>query len=356
MFLLLSIIIMWPMLLGVAICYSAVLARQLEGRIFYHYFLAMVIGALAWLSGAYFLAFNGKWSSVFQLVTQSPTTILALLFQLCFCLYAVGMAIGSVIDRCSSRFIVLFVFAWVYLVYVPLAFLIWQPSGYLLQHGAVDFAGGMVVHLSAGVTSYVLAIFFKQETAKSSKIAISRYYLGMLLITFGWFGFNMGPVGQWNHQALEVLLKTFLAIMAGGLVWACCGHSQAKSWSEKSVNMLDGMLIGLVSSTAGVGKLSLVSFLLVIVLSSALSYWGRQFLTKKVAVNDAVDSVAINGLGGFTGSFLTACCLPQHFFGQCLALLLTIGLAFIVSYSLCFLIGQRQSSKNAVVRSLWQKR
>ncbi|MGT2958778.1 hypothetical protein [Streptococcus bovimastitidis] len=145
-------------------------------------------------------------------------------FQLCFFLYAIVMLVGSVMDRLRTGQLILLGVLWMTFVYCPLAYLIWNPEGFLAQLGALDFSGGIVVHLSAGVSSLVLALLVgPSRHLHNDPVEVKWHYLGMLLITLGWFGFNAGPVGELNQQAGQVLINSLLAIIAGGLSWSVAG-------------------------------------------------------------------------------------------------------------------------------------
>lgn len=157
MFLLLCILVMWLMIFGVAKFYFATLNSILLPKIIFQFVLLVLVSSFVWLFFAYGLTFNGSLVSPLFEDKLSLEVVLDILFQLCFCLYALVMLIGSVIDRFPLKALLLTVVLWIFLVYCPLVFLIWAPQGPLAQLGVKDFSGGIVVHLSAGVSSLVLA-------------------------------------------------------------------------------------------------------------------------------------------------------------------------------------------------------
>lgn len=179
MFLLVCILTMWLMIFGLAFSYLAVINHSLWTTIIYRYTLVIVVTCLAWFLGAYFLTFEQRVSTIFSLTANlDKTRISQMLFQLCFCLYAVLMFIGAAIDRIQTKNLLLLVFSWVFLVYCPLAFLIWNKDSFLFQLGVLDFSGGLVVHLAAGLSALVLAKQVKQKPITTEKMMMSFNFWG----------------------------------------------------------------------------------------------------------------------------------------------------------------------------------
>ncbi|EHI70046.1 ammonium transporter [Streptococcus ictaluri] len=332
MFLLICILIMWAMIFGMAFFYIGSLKEALAPRMLYQFTLAIIVATVAWLFGAYFLAFEGHWSSVVTAGHLSLYRILDILFQLCFCLYAVVMFIGSIIDRVKTRSLLLAVFVWVFLVYSPLAYLIWRPEGFLAQMGVEDFSGGIVVHLSAGLSTYVLAYYKGRTDHIHDKLREEWLYLGMILVTLGWFGFNVVPVGQLNDAAGQVLLNTLLAIISGGLAWSLASYFSTKE--ESSLALLNGMIVGLVTSTAGVGYLDALPIVIVTFLASFLTYFLTDAISKKLSVDDVVDPFGMNGIGGLLGSLGVIVFHPHIIGAQLLAIAIASLLSLLVTWAI----------------------
>ncbi|WP_179854181.1 ammonium transporter [Streptococcus agalactiae] len=330
MFLLLCILSMWLMIFGVAFYYFGSLHQSLTSRIIYQFVLTVLITTIAWFMGAYFLGFEGHFKTVFQFQEADGKQIVNCLFQLCFALYAVVMLIGSIIDRVQTKRLLLAVVSWLLLVYTPLAYLIWNSEGVFAKMGVLDFSGGMVVHLSAGLSSYILAHVIGKSEHQHNKIKNDNLFLGMILITFGWFGFNMGPVGEWNSQAIMILLNTIFAIIGGGLAWTLAAKWNGEE--EKTGSLLNGIIVGLVTSTAGVGYLLTWQLLAVTFFASLFTYFVTDYVAKAFAIDDVVSSFGMNGIGGLLGSLGVGLFKLSHMPVQLLALATTILLSIIMTY------------------------
>lgn len=309
--------------------YFGALKVELTAKLIYQFTLSILLTTLIWLLGMYSLTFHGHFSFLFD-SKESLSFMLDALFQLCFCLYAVVMLIGAVIDRVTTKEILMIVALWVIFVYCPLAYLIWNKSGLLSQLGVLDFSGGMVVHLSAGLSTYVLAFLRGKTHHVHNKIRYEWLFLGMILVTFGWFGFNAGPVGQLNQKASQVLINTLIAILSGGFSWGILSYQ--KYQKEDCTALLNGMVVGLVTSTAGVGFANGFQMLIITSVSSSLTYLLTIKLNQLAHIDDVVDSFSMNGLGGLFGSIGICLFYPKAFGVQLLAILLTICLSFIVTF------------------------
>ncbi|WP_124057386.1 ammonium transporter [Vaginisenegalia massiliensis] len=366
------IISMWLMIGAVGLFYVAILPQRKSEAILTRFSLALLVAILVWLGMGNGIACGGTHSIINSLDMTflfSPKlhhlkadTLLNILFQMCFMLYAVVMLIGSVIDRMRLSHLALIVAGWILFVYAPLARWVWHPQGWLNQLGLVDFSGGLVVHLSAGLSAYVLASFLpptldnqtSDETANSSLL-----YLAVFLICFGWFGFNAGPVGQWNRQTAIVLINTFLAIVGGGLGWGLAQTRQKNGNLELSA-LLNGMVCGLVSSTAGIGSVTpLAQFITSFLVSWMVAVILRQWLQSR-KIYDAVDSFGMNGIGGALGSlapaFFAIKDINPHlqvtaswslFLIQLLGIFVTCLLSLVITYLLAIVILRQPKIKEA---------
>lgn len=329
MFLLICIFMMWLMIFGVACFYFGILRKELRPQIISQFTLALLVTMVVWLLGGYFFAFEGRFQTILTIKNLSLDRALSILFQLCFCLYAVVMLIGSIIDRVKTSRLLLAVMVWVLLVYCPLAYLIWNPAGFLFANGVMDFSGGMVVHLSAGVSTYVFAYCLGDSPHLHDQIEIAWLYLGMIFVTLGWFGFNAGPVGSLNDQAGQVLINTLLVIVTGGGVWSLTSYFVDRE--ESTATLLNGMIVGLVISTAGVGYLSPLKMVLLTAIASCITYLLTEYIRRVYPITDVVDSFGMNGIGGFLGSLGLIFFQPSIIRIQLAALLITLALSCSIS-------------------------
>ncbi|MBA2795326.1 ammonium transporter [Streptococcus porcinus] len=337
MFLLICILVMWLMIFGVALIYVSSLSPELSSSIIYRFQLIVLVSSFVWILFAFGLTFKGAFWSPFFSHPLHFNSILNLLFQLCFCLYAIVMLIGSVIDRMSTSLLLKVAILWMLLVYCPLAFLVWNPDGFLASIGVRDFSGGMVVHLSAGLSSLILA----KQAGKTphqhpQEIQVKWQFLGVLLVTFGWFGFNAGPAGDFNQLAVTAILNTFIAIISGGISFSIAEYILERKHTLPV--LLNGTVLGLVTSTAGVGFVSPLQMVFICFFASFGTYALSFFVVKYLDVDDVVDSFAMNGIGGFLGSLGVICFDLSSLLPQLLSLVITILLSVAGTYLIVSLL------------------
>ncbi|MGT2933345.1 ammonium transporter [Streptococcus catagoni] len=330
MFLLLCILFMWLMIFGLCCFYFGALDKKLSSHIIFQFVYSALITSLIWYIGGYGISFKDNLFWSFSPKELSLEEILSFLFQLCFCLYAVQMLIGSIIDRVQTKKLMLTVSLWILFVYCPLAYLIWNPHGFLYELGVKDFSGGMVVHLSAGLSSYLLAYYIGGTPHQHKEERDEWTFIGMIFVTSGWFGFNAGPVGVLNQAAGQVLLNTLLAIISGAIAWTLADYLLYKRKSASK--LLNGMVVGLVTSTSAVGYVNSYQMLILTFLASLLTYLLSLFVARKWPdIDDVVDSFAMNGLGGCLGSLGTGLIFFKELPVQLLAICLTIFLSLTVT-------------------------
>ncbi|UUX33293.1 ammonium transporter family protein [Fundicoccus culcitae] len=301
-FILFCVVIMWPMLFSVPVLYGRYAAKV--GDTLLMTTVALFVAFLAWVILGYYLTFapsvsvEGYGQYLTQLQAGDSRLILAVVLQACFFLYAVGMFVGTLMHRVEWPFFILFVPLWLLLVYVPIARLLWNPQGFLHQAGALDFSGGLVVHVSAGFTSLLLACYYNDKESeiriqRSGAQTLSIHYLATILISFGWFGFNLGPIDNLDKQLGLVLINTILAIIGGS-----AGFLLYRRRTVTIDDLMSGMIVGLVTSTALVGYVRPLEMLVVTVVSGLVVC----FLMERLQLNDPVDSFVMNGVGGLVGA------------------------------------------------------
>lgn len=330
MFLLIGIFMMWLMIFGVGCLYYGIVNKEKEEHIIKIFTLSILIATLTWLFGGYFLAFEGKWDTIFSLGNKDFDKIISILFQLCFCLYAVVMLIGSVIDRFTIKQTLIIVPIWIVFVYTPLVNFFWTDNGFINKLGALDFSGGMVVHLSAGISSFILALILGKSNTKSSKPRNAWIYIGMVFITLGWFMFNAGPVGELNGKSVLIILKSLLAIIAGGISWTLGNYILENDIQTDT--LLNGMIVGLVTSTSSIGYVNTLQIILIVFFSSLFTYFVMNYINRIIVVDDVVDSFTMNGFGGLFGSIGTILFIRNSALGQIAGILLTILISVVVTF------------------------
>lgn len=299
------------MIFGSALYYLGILNSKLTEQNLLFFTVTLLVSMLVWLFMGDSLAFSGDFwmigdmhKGLFHLANLNAADLLESLFQLCFCLYAVVMLIGAIMDRETWIKYVVITGLWVLFVYAPLARWFWSDVGWLKEIGVLDYSGGMVVHISAGVSSFILA--WKMGRRKLNGKPSKRHFLpflGTIFICAGWFGFNAGPAGELNKLAIVILFNTFLVIVCGSV--GTCLASYLLTKKITLLTVLNGMIVGLVASTSSVGYTAPLYAGLIAAITGFIYIWINDKWLEKVAIDDAVGSFGMNGIGGIVGSLAT---------------------------------------------------
>ena len=224
-------------------------------------------------------------------------------FQAMFAGITVALISGAVIERMRFKAWLVFALAWTTLVYDPLAHWVWGEGGWLRSSGALDFAGGTVVHVSAGTSALVLAwMLGRRRDATQVPHNVPFTMLGAGLLWFGWFGFNGGSALAANELAGLAFSNTFLAPMATLVVWTLLDY--VRTGRATAVGAATGIVVGLVAITPAAGFVSPASALLLGGLAAFPSYFAIA-LRSRTRVDDSLDVFAGHGVGGLTGALLT---------------------------------------------------
>ncbi|AAK05690.1 ammonium transporter [Lactococcus lactis] len=227
-------------------------------------------------------------------------------FQMMFSIITVALITGSVVGRMRFTPILIFMTAWLILVYYPLAHMVWG-GGFLAQIHAIDFAGGDVVHISSGVTGLGLALVLGKrrdyERLDYRPHNIPFVVLGAGLLWFGWFGFNAGSALAANGVAINAFMTTNTAAAAAMFSWMIV--EKILIGKPSIVGACSGAVVGLVAITPGAGFVSLWSSLIIGLLVSPLSYFMISVVKKKLGYDDALDAFGCHGIGGMFGGIMT---------------------------------------------------
>ncbi|WP_375560470.1 ammonium transporter [Bernardetia sp. OM2101] len=280
-------------------------------------YVSFCVASVAWVIVGYSLAFsdgNGLIGYLDNLFLEnigineiaagtSIPKLLFVVFQGTFAAIAVAIVSGSVVERVKFSFWLVFSFLWVLLVYSPITHWVWG-GGFLSNSGELDFAGGTVIHINAGVAGLVLALLLgkRKNFGKVTEMPISLTLtvVGSALLWFGWFGFNAGSALAANGTAANALLVTNVAASIGGLSWI------AIEWINKKKPSLLGVASGAVSGLVGItpacGYVSVSGALAIGLLSGVIGYYGVVKLKHLLDYDDTLDAFGIHGLVGIWGS------------------------------------------------------
>ncbi len=239
-------------------------------------------------------------------VTGTIPTLVFVIFQMTFACITVALVLGSVVDRMKFSAWILFTVVWVTVAYAPVAHWVWG-GGWMHAMGALDFAGGNVVHINAGVAGLVLSMVvgkrlgYGTEAMIPSSIALTS--LGAALLWFGWFGFNAGSQLAADGVAGSAFLVTNTSAAAGGLGW------MAFEWYHSDrptlLGIASGVIAGLVAITPGAGFVNLQCSLIMGLVSGCIGYFSVGFLKKRLGYDDSLDAFGVHGVCGIWGALAT---------------------------------------------------
>ncbi len=277
------------------------------------YSLAFMPGDTPWLGGwsavllddVYYNRLKGL-VSVHHLATTVPESVFVM-FQLTFAIITPALITGAFAERMRFSAMLVFMGLWSLLVYAPIAHWVWEPSGWLAQRGVLDFAGGTVVHINAGVAGLMCAwmlgrrIGFGQEALMPSNLGYTL--MGASLLWVGWMGFNGGSAGAADGRAGMAMLVTQLGAASATLAWMFA------EWVVRGaptlLGLCTGAVAGLVAITPASGFVDPKAALAIGAASGLCCYWGATSLKRILGADDSLDVFGVHGIGGIVGALLT---------------------------------------------------
>ncbi|MGE4544490.1 MAG: ammonium transporter [Pedobacter sp.] len=306
------------MLPGLALFYAGMVRSKNVLSTSMHTFAAMAIIGVQWVVIGYSLAFGGEGPFIGGLgnmflsgITPGsvegtiPTYVFAM-FQGMFAIITAALISGAVAGRMKFSSYCIFILLWSTLVYDPLAHWVWGSGGWLLEMGALDFAGGTVVHLSSGLSALLLAIFLgKRHGFPHERMAphnLPMTLLGAGLLWFGWFGFNAGSALSAGGSAALAFTTTQTAAAAGALSWLLVEWRLAGKPS--ALGAASGIVAGLVVITPAAGFVTPGWALVMGLMAGAVCY-GGVMLKHKLGYDDSLDAFGVHGIGGAFGAVAT---------------------------------------------------
>jgi Amt family ammonium transporter len=305
---------------GLALFYGGMVRSKNALSTFMHSFMAMGVVTLVWIVVGYSLAFAPSKGGLiggldYMFLTgvggeaRAGTTIPHILFmgyQLMFAIITPALISGAYAERMKFSGYLLFTALWSMLVYSPLAHWVWGPDGWLLKRGALDFAGGTVVHMSSGVSALVVAMMLGKRLGyphrKAAPHNLTMTLLGAGILWFGWFGFNAGSALSSGSLAATAFINTHIAAAMGALAWA--GVEWLRLGKPSSLGAASGLVAGLVAITPAAGFVGPMSGALIGLAAGAVCY-GGVLLKAKAGYDDSLDAFGVHGIGGMLGALLT---------------------------------------------------
>jgi Amt family ammonium transporter len=305
---------------GLALFYAGMVRKKNVLATMAQCMAATFLVSVLWAVIGYSLTFTGDGNFIgtldrvflygMTLETISPLAktipeCLFMMYQMTFAVITVALVAGSVADRFRFSAFLLFCVFWLLLVYVPIAHWVWG-GGFLGRYGVIDFAGGLVVHLNAGVAGLVAAfVVGKRRGYGSENLApfdLTLAVVGTGLLWVGWFGFNGGSALGANARAAFAITSTHLAASAGAFTW------MALEWWTRGkpsvLGMISGAVAGLGTITPASGFVMPMQGLLIGIVAGGVCFWACTWLKLKLGYDDSLDVFGVHGIGGLTGTFL----------------------------------------------------
>ncbi|HVP25115.1 MAG TPA: ammonium transporter [Methanomicrobiales archaeon] len=351
---------------GVGFFYGGMVRRKNVIAMIALSFIAFALVSLQWILWGYSLAFGpdlggllgGLSSALLRGVGMAPGPysptipgLLYMVFQLVFAAVTLAILTSVFAERVKLSTFLIFGLAWTTLVYDPLAHWVWG-GGWIAAMGGLDFAGGMVVHISAGFSALAVALVigrrrgFGEHSMEPSNIPIAL--IGAAILWFGWFGFNGGSALAANGLAANAIVVTNTAAAAGALTWMCASWYHGR---PSSLGVVSGAVAGLGAITPAAGFVDPLAAILIGVVAGLLCY-SMMLLRIRKNLDESLDAWSIHGMGGLwgviaTGIFATAAINGatgllagnvHQFAVQVIAGLATVAYAFVLSYLLAWVL------------------
>jgi Amt family ammonium transporter len=319
--LLMSAALVMLMTPALALFYGGMVQGKNVLSTFMHSFFCLGLVTVQYAVIGYSLSFGTSWHGVIggldfvglDGITEtsmrgSVPTLAFFAYQCMFAVIAPALISGAYAERFKFTAYVIFTLGWTTLVYDPIAHWSWATGGWLMKMGAIDYAGGTVVHLSSGISALVVALVLgKRKGYPSVRYPphdLTMTAIGAGLLWFGWFGFNAGGAGA-NGTAALALTNTHLAAGAAALTWCIVEGSRIKKFTM--LGFASGLVAGLVAITPAAGYVSPMAALLIGVAAGGVCY-AAVLAKARLGYDDALDAFGVHGIGGATGALLTGLC------------------------------------------------
>ncbi len=311
---------------GLSLFYGGLVRTKNVLSILMQCFAITIMISILWLVVGYSIAFGpsespywGGLSKAFfngvvidSMSGDIPETVFAA-FQMTFAIITPALIVGAFAERMKFSSMMLFSGLWALLVYFPVANWVWG-GGWLGQMGLIDFAGGTVVHVTAGVAAVVAALMLGQRNGFLSSAMVphnmTMTVTGAGMLWVGWFGFNAGSALAANGGAGMALIATHLSASAGALTWM--GIEWVKHGKPSALGAVTGMVAGLATITPASGSVGPAGGMLVGIAGGAICYFATTTMKSKLKIDDSLDVFPVHGVGGMLGTFLAGILVSQN--------------------------------------------
>ena len=324
-------LVLFMTLPGLAAFYGGLVRSKNVLSVLMQCFAICCLVSVLWLAGAYGLAFGDGGSmqgfigsmskTLFSDVDRNsvagviPETVFAM-FQLTFAIITPALIVGGFAERMRFSAVLWFTALWLLLVYVPVCHWIWG-GGWLAKLGVLDFAGGIVVHINAGMAALVAALVLGKRrgfpTVAMPPHSMPLTVLGAGMLWVGWFGFNAGSALAANGSAGMAMLTTHLGAATGALAWMCV--EWRRYGKPSALGIVTGMVAGLGTVTPASGFVGPLGAVVIGSCAGVVCFFATQLLRRKLMVDDSLDVSPVHGVGGIIGTLLTGVFVSATFGG-----------------------------------------
>jgi len=324
-----SSLVLFMTLPGLALFYAGLVqSKNVVSVLCQHFGIACVMSVL-WVIVGYSLAFSagdsmyiGDFSKVFLNSIRGSESgtipeVLFAMFQMTFCIITPALIIGSYVERIKFSAILIFSSLWLLLVYCPITFWVWG-GGFMAEMGVKDFAGGIVVHTTAGVAALVVALVIGKRVDFQNNVSHPPHnpvlaMVGACMLWVGWFGFNGGSALAADGTASMAILVTHIAASLGAFSWIVI--EWIRFGKPSLVGMITGMVAGLATITPASGFVGVEGGIILGIAGGVFCYIGAYLIRLRLKIDDSLDVFAVHGVGGMLGTILCAWLMSSEFGG-----------------------------------------
>lgn len=309
-------LVLFMTLPGLALFYGGLVRGRNVLSVFMHCFAIACLMSVLWLVAGYTIAFGGEgayWGGMgkaFLTGVDADTLagtipeVLFFAFQMTFAIITPALIVGAYVERITFAFVLVFSAAWMLLVYAPVVHWIWG-GGFLAEMGVVDFAGGIVVHETAGLAAILLALVLgPRKTKHTPPHQPGMVFIGAGMLWVGWFGFNGGSALAADGSAAMAITVTHLSAATASLTWAL--WEKIKFGRASLVSMVTGSIAGLASITPAAGSVGPVEALIIGGVAGILCQEAVVLIRDRLKLDDSLDVFAVHGVGGIFGTIMIA--------------------------------------------------
>ena len=313
---------------GLALFYAGLVGSKNAISTLSQCFIIACIASIIWFVAGYSLAFSGDGMyfgdlekaflsgiTIDSLSGDIPETLFVM-FQMTFAIITPALIVGAYVERIKFSAVIMITSMWLILVYSPVTHWVWG-GGWLAQMGVMDFAGGLVVHTTAGISALVIAKMLGSRRGFPGSVKPPHSpviaMIGASMLWIGWFGFNGGSALAANQNAAMAMLVTHISAAAATITWMAIDWY--KNGKPGLVGMITGMVAGLATVTPASGYIGPLGGLVLGISSAFVCYWFVGFIKNIINIDDTLDVFAVHGVGGILGTLLCATLATSYFGG-----------------------------------------